>query len=38
MTKTLGAIALAIPLVALLWGWAVLRLAEWLYRRRGDIQ
>jgi hypothetical protein len=34
----LGAIALAIPLVALLWGWAVLRLAERLYRRRGDIQ
>jgi len=34
----LGAIALAIPLVALLWGWAVLRLAERLYRQRRDIQ
>lgn len=34
----LGAIALAIPLIALLWGWAVLRLAERLYRHRRDIQ
>jgi hypothetical protein len=34
----LGVITTAIPLIALLWGWAVLRLAERLYRQRRDLQ
>jgi hypothetical protein len=34
----LGVITIAIPVIALAWGWALLRLAERLYRQRRDIQ
>ena len=34
----LGAVIVAVPLVALLWGWALLRLAERLYRQHRDLQ
>jgi hypothetical protein len=34
----LGAVIIAVPLVALLWGWALLRLAERLYRQHRDLQ
>src|SRR5262245_52082534 len=34
----LAIITTAIPLIALLWGWALLRLAERVYRQRRDVQ
>jgi cbb3-type cytochrome oxidase subunit 3 len=34
----LGAATIALPLIALLWGWALLRVAERLYRRNRDRQ
>jgi cbb3-type cytochrome oxidase subunit 3 len=34
----LGAAAIALPLLVLLWGWALLRLAERLYRQKSDGQ
>jgi hypothetical protein len=34
----LGIITIAIPVIALAWGWALLRFAERLFRQRRDIQ